>query len=221
MKYKVGDKVRIKSLDWYNTNKNSYGVVEVPKNFISEMSEYCSKDAIIVRVYDDHYCINIDNSGYVWTDEMFEDMEVHKIVIPEGWEIDKVKNGEIILKEAKKELPKTWEECLEALGYDINNTGYIIKRNKTFEGIKNSFIPDDLVKPILTLIQLLVCREVYRQGWEPDWSDSNKGKYVIHHDCSTSTVYSISKLLSFQSVEVRDKFLENFRDLIEEAKELI
>lgn len=28
-------------------------------------------------------------------------------------------------------------------------------------------------------------------------------------------------ILSFQSKEIRDKFLENFRDLIEEAKELI
>lgn len=28
MKYKVGDKVRIKSLDWYNKNKNKYGDVD-------------------------------------------------------------------------------------------------------------------------------------------------------------------------------------------------
>lgn len=28
MKYKVGDKVRIKSLDWYNTFKDEDGVVD-------------------------------------------------------------------------------------------------------------------------------------------------------------------------------------------------
>ena len=26
-KYNVGDKVRIKSIDWYNQNKDSYGLV--------------------------------------------------------------------------------------------------------------------------------------------------------------------------------------------------
>lgn len=37
------------------------------------------------------------------------DKKLTKITIPEGWEVDKIQNGEIILKESKKELPKTYE----------------------------------------------------------------------------------------------------------------
>lgn len=77
---------------------------------------------------------------------------------------------------------------------------------------------------MLALCQLLVCREVYRQGWKPNWFDSKTKKWVIEcvNDNITSMTYmQTSKVLSFQSEEIRDRFLENFRDLIEEAKELI
>ena len=40
--------------------------------------------------------------------------------IPEGFEFDKVENGEIILKPKKKEQPKTYKECCEVLGIDHN-----------------------------------------------------------------------------------------------------
>ena len=46
MRFKVGDRVRIKSLDWYNENKNKFGKVwtsdgEIP--FDKCMSEWCGK----------------------------------------------------------------------------------------------------------------------------------------------------------------------------------
>ena len=73
-------------------------------------------------------------------------------------------------------------------------------------------------------MQLLVCREVYRQGWKPDWTNANENKYCIvnvNNKIKPSTNVAFNNVLSFQSAEIRDKFLENFRDLIEEAKELI
>ena len=39
-------------------------------------------------------------------------METKEIIIPQGWEIDEVEDNKIIIKEIKKELPKTWEECI-------------------------------------------------------------------------------------------------------------
>lgn len=38
---KVGDKVRIKSLEWYEKNKDSTGHVNVPEIFVPQMVEYC------------------------------------------------------------------------------------------------------------------------------------------------------------------------------------
>ena len=76
MKYKVGDKVKIKSLDWYNANKNSEGVVNFHNLlFFDElMSEFCGKvvtiDAYIPR--GNYYEIEEDGKVNLWTDEMIE-----------------------------------------------------------------------------------------------------------------------------------------------------
>lgn len=153
-------------------------------------------------------------------------METKEIIIPQGWEIDEVRGNKIIL--SKKELPKTWEECCELLGKgefidtasDIINIDNIINVGSSF---KNA-LPIGLGKPMLALCQLLVCREVYRKGWKPDWTDANEIKYCIERveNYITKETYELTAtVLSFQSAEIRDEFLENFRDLIEEAKELI
>ena len=154
-------------------------------------------------------------------------METKEIIIPQGWEIDEVRGNKIILMESNKELPKTWEECCELRGEGeyINNESIICNYTPHCGASKanENILPTGLGKPMLALMQLLVCREVYRQGWKPNWSDY-KTKWVIEYvnDNITSMAYmQTSKVLSFQSEEIRDEFLENFRGLIEEAKELI
>lgn len=153
-------------------------------------------------------------------------MEQKKIVLPKGWKIDKVEGNEIILKEIKKELPKTWEECAKIISRVENISVYGIISEFESIGIATSskaFIPKGLGKPMLALCQLLVCREIYRQGWKPDWDDDT-AKYCITITYNAPTkhiAHNYNRTLSFQSEEVRDEFLENFEDLIEEAKELI
>lgn len=77
MKYKVGDKVRINSLDWYNKNKGNDGIVEFSTSvFVPGMSQFCGKVVTIEAVFDEGddddviYCM--EEIGYDWTDEMFE-----------------------------------------------------------------------------------------------------------------------------------------------------
>lgn len=154
-------------------------------------------------------------------------MNTKKIAIPDGWEIDKVEGNEIILKEAKKKFPKTWEECYRQLNLgeyidrdsQISSDIVLYKPNKENRNV----LPPGFGKSMLALCQLLVCREVYRQGWKPDWKDSTN-KYCIHYTYGkiiTNNAINTNSILTFQSQEIRDEFLENFLGLIEEAKELI
>lgn len=72
MKYKVGDRVRIKSLDWYNANRDYNGNVECGfYYFIEEMSKYCGKILTIGEVYRNEYELQ-EGENFIWTDEMFD-----------------------------------------------------------------------------------------------------------------------------------------------------
>lgn len=75
MKHKIGDKVRIKSIDWYNANKDSRGEIECGGTWlIPGMDCYCGKIATI-ETTNGIYKIDVDDHEFCWTDEMFEDDE--------------------------------------------------------------------------------------------------------------------------------------------------
>ena len=76
MKYKVGDKVRIKSLEWYNERKNWLGHVvhdDFYNTFVSSMIAYCGMEANITEVEGSHYILDVDNGDWWWQDFMFEE----------------------------------------------------------------------------------------------------------------------------------------------------
>ena len=75
MKYKVGDKVRVKSLEWYKSmDKDSFGAVGGEDiKFIADMVRYCGKDAIVVGCYTNSYELDIDEGDWSWYDWMLED----------------------------------------------------------------------------------------------------------------------------------------------------
>ena len=76
MKYKVGDKVRIKNIDWYNKNKSkSHGTVTCGcKYFDYDMKEWCGKTMTILTAYQTCYIMQEDGAKNLWTDEMIEDL---------------------------------------------------------------------------------------------------------------------------------------------------
>ena len=82
MKYKVGDRVRIKSLDWYNqmlsipskiVGKGDFVGIECGTNiFTKDMSKFCGRVMTIQDIGIDFYIMEDDMLGYEFTDEMIE-----------------------------------------------------------------------------------------------------------------------------------------------------
>lgn len=158
-------------------------------------------------------------------------MKQSVIVIPEDMELDKIEDNKIYLKEKKVELPKTWEGCVKL--YCRNNPHDLININgcvlvaepcdvlhsKNFKSI----LPRGMGDAILALSQLLICRDVYRNGWKPNLEDDEIKHAICYIDEGIIKCTTVRRncTFSFQSAEIRNEFLENFRDLIEEAKELI
>ena len=81
--YKVGDKVKIKSLEWYKSMpKNNRGQITVDKNlpvFAPEMCHYCEKEGTIIEVIENDeytsYKMNIGRDWY-WVPFMFDDIKI-------------------------------------------------------------------------------------------------------------------------------------------------
>ena len=73
MKYKVGDKVKIKSLDWYNDNRDYDGYVECGFCYFTEkMTKYCGKILTIGEIYRHDSYILQEDEDFEWTDDMFD-----------------------------------------------------------------------------------------------------------------------------------------------------
>ena len=125
----------------------------------------------------------------------------------------------------KKQLPKTWEELGEIKGFFVTSDsefGTAACRTTVFS--QNTFATKDQAEASIALAMLSQLREVYRNGWKPDWEDGEKLKFCIEffkNKIDINYYYCTSRFLSFQSAEIRDLFLKNFRELIEKAKPLM
>ncbi len=72
MKYKVGDKVKIKPSKRIERKGCPC--------FVPSMSKYCSRYATIVKVGHNYYNIDIDDKRWEWADYMFEELNLCEIL---------------------------------------------------------------------------------------------------------------------------------------------
>lgn len=131
MKYKVGDKVRIKSFDWYYENKDRIDEVDCGNaTFISEMVTFCKKIVTISSVLPtlEVYHIKEDGGRYHWTDEMFEELAEEGNNMNN---IDKLKRISTPAEENWFEIAKEWEredKEMDKLKHEaILPEGYVFK----------------------------------------------------------------------------------------------
>ena len=150
-----------------------------------------------------------------------------KIQAPEGYEIDRENSTfeNIVFKKIEDELPKSWEDLYEVGGWFVDFHSKVVTSGsmRTADSVKNRFPTKEEAEACLALAQLCQLRDRYNDGWKPDWKKDNDKYTIIYSSDKIDTSFSVysQRILSFKTVELRDKFLENFRGLIETAKPLL
>jgi hypothetical protein len=153
-----------------------------------------------------------------------------KFEIPEGYEIDLSKsdfpNVYLAFKKKELSLPKTYDALESVSGWYTTPTSETEYERTTKPNTCdiNLFASVEQAKASLALAQLSQLREVYRQGWQPNWDDGkidNWCLYFYENEFKVGLCYHHHHFLSFQSKEIAEEFLNNFKDLILEAKPLM
>ena len=160
-------------------------------------------------------------------------MTEQKIIIPDNMELVKVNDFEYKIVEKKVKLPQSWEEFCE--NYTIKFEEQYIEQDSSIKYIdrfgdykrgidedKNLLPNKEYAEAILALCQLIQLRDCYRQGWKPDWT-SDDTKYCINFNnnfIQTNGYTNTHQILAFQTYELRQEFVNNFKDLIEKVEPL-
>ena len=121
-----------------------------------------------------------------------------------------VRDGKTYAVKKKPVYPKTYEECKEMLP-ENEYYGFSI---------------------FMTLQNLIICRNAYWKiageqmglsgSWKPNWSDTNEEVYGIQLSTDdTNMIYHESASFTFPTEEILNEFCKNFKDLIEQCKELL
>ena len=153
-----------------------------------------------------------------------------EIVAPEGYEVDKEGSSfeKIVFRALPdKGLPKRWEELKELTGYYVDTYSTVDRYPFPSDAVisaRNLWPTKEEAEASIALAQLCQLRDRYNGGWKPDWEDADDEKacIVVHKGrAQADLVYQLYHVLHFKSEELRDKFMENFSDLIEKAKPLL
>ena len=158
-----------------------------------------------------------------------------KVQVPEGYEIDRENSTfeKIVFKKVEKEFPKSWEDLKFVNGFfvcDLSKINKVRLNSLAVDSNKNVFPTKEEAEACVALAQLCQLRDIYNDGWKPDWENRAQNKFIIYihpnneilFDKISANTHAISRhLLTFKTEELRDKFLENFVGLIKIAKPLL
>lgn len=188
MKYKIGDKVKIRNDLVEYKRYGSY-------TFVPYMSKF-KGEQIIKELTHNGYTIKADTQGFKWSDEMFEDIKDkmdNTLQINMNNLTDEERNTLLSLVEkANKPVNKVWKPDVEEEFYTLFGDGSIYKltwlniadRVKRYE-IGNCFKTEEEAK--FALEKLKVITELKRfaiehNEGEIDWNDNKQYKYILCFD---------------------------------------
>ena len=228
--YKVGDKVKIidyehslevVGLRWskdvieYEVHTNDYGYWFK----VDELQPYKEQESMEEQKLIPPY-MDYDVRTYKMNPAEM-DGERFIVPIPKGYEFAGIDDNKqhVVFEKVKPQYPKTYGECCRVLEL----TNLELPTASGYGAIE-----------IEALQQLLICRNAYwklygeqtelGKPWEPDWSTEDEIKYVIEvyrNNVRTNSQGYSNTILAFPTEEMRDAFYENFKELIEECKELL
>ena len=131
-----------------------------------------------------------------------------------------VEDGKTFVVRKQQIYPTTYEQCCDIVGaFKYAKTNVMIT-----DGGDHPYDIQILDK-FNTYRKLLICRDAYWKisNYKPNWND-NSIKYYIQYsgtDLIKDVVEYGNKVLVFPTEEIRDEFYDNFKDLIEECRDLI
>ena len=126
----------------------------------------------------------------------------------------KVRDGKTYAVKKKPKYPTTYEECCGVLGMTYD-----------YPDIKMVSIAEYYLYS--KFIRLIRCRDAYwkiADNWKPDWNDNYQKKWIINFyqdEINLTNGTNVHFVLAFPTKEMRDAFYKNFKDLIEDCKELL
>ena len=134
----------------------------------------------------------------------------------QGGELKDMALGAYTLEEMGYKLPTTWEDYIEKC-----KKWHIIVGTEDYE---------DKNPQIAAVKKLILLRDFYNNNWKPDWDNIIEYKFRIRKDYDRETkilsfdvviAFSPLTFLTFNNSKYAHEFLTNFRELIEQAGDLI
>lgn len=135
----------------------------------------------------------------------------------------------MITKREENSLPDEHEKLVYISGYYTTSTKKgardPVYMDNMMASMNDTIFPTlELARAAGAMAQLSQLREVYRNGWVPNWGNEGQNKHCIHYyndKLDTTIATKTSYFLAFQTQNIMKLFLENFKDLIEQAKPLL
>ena len=211
MKYKIGDMVRIKSLDWYNRYTNGTEVDCGAYPFTSDMKEFCGQERIIANVCQECYVLLGIDDKFVWTDEMIE------CLVERNGKKYPYKIGDRVVLKGNNRYATITDLKYNSWG----NLSYYIKIDND-KDISVDY-PTDLLLPYDSLSEEIerenedkMFSEGYDQGYEDGQHDMNE--WVLPEGFQfkdeNGNVINATKIILDKKNDKKEKFLRELSDLL-------
>lgn len=223
MKHKVGDVVKVKSLAWYEENKDGHGDIALRSSntskiiFNSIMANFCGKKVTIKKELCYKYLIEEDGHGWFFTDAMFEEPSRQLVITDE--------KAKELYKTASAEFKSVLEETFgkDFFVEDIRDKVKTIPDSIRIYRINHSdvagitvYLSKGHTRYVRAFISALAIAEALNEGWEPDWNSSDAKYKIVSYRNNIQSTYDNSQnngMIYFKSKELAEYFIKQFPDI--------